>query len=230
MPTFSFGAAFDRFFKLFGQNFALFAVIGLIGNVAPILAASFYLSVYLHLIPGGWSERFQNPTAESFWIVLLVSAGVGAINLIGLSMITETAILRAVGKKVRLGEIFVHGVTNILPLFGQYIQIGLTVGLGFILLIIPGIFWAICTWVAVPAYVGQPGLGVSGAYTRSFELTKGHRWSLFLIGLVLVGVNFVTAIGLNRALRWLGMPDLAQQLIAAGYNAFATLIGNIFTV
>lgn len=230
MTTFSFGAAFNRFFKLFGENAALFCVIGLIGNVLPILAASYYLSVYLNLLPNGWSERFQNLDTDNFWVVLLVSIGVGAVNLVALSMITETAILRAVGKTVRLGGIFGNGLKNILPLFGLAIQVGLTVALGIILLIVPGIIWMICTWVAVPAYVGQPGLGISGAYSKSFALTKGHRWSLFLVGLVLVVVNIVTSLGLMYLLPAIGLSELAQQLVSAGYDAFTTLIGNIFTV
>ena len=151
MTRFSFGAAFDRFFKLFGENAALFCIIGLVGNVVPVLTASLFLGEYLHLLPNGWSERCRSMATNSFWIIVPVSITVGAANLIALSMITETAILRAIGKKVKLGEIFVHGLTNILPLFAQYIQVGLTVGLGFILLVIPGIFWALCTWVAVPA-------------------------------------------------------------------------------
>lgn len=230
MTTFSFGAAFDRFFKLFGENAVLFCIIGLIGNAAPILAASYYLDAYLHLLPNGWSQRFQGVTTEGFWIILLVSIGVGAINLVSLSMITETAILRAVGKKVRLGAIFANGLSNILPLFGLYLQVGLTVGLGFILLIVPGIIWAICTWVAVPAYVGQPGLGVSGAYSKSFALTKGHRWSLFLVGFVLMLIAVLAEVGLGYLLPLVGLPELAQQLIASGYDAVETLVGNVFTV
>jgi len=230
MNRFIFGAVFDRFFKLFGENAGLFCIIGLIGNVVPILAASSCLDAYLHLLPNGWAGRFQNMTTQSFWIIVPVSIGVGAVNLIALSMITETAILRAVGKEANLGKIFIHGLTNILPLFAQYIQVGLTVGLGFILLVIPGIFWAICTWVAVPAYVGQPGLGISGAYTKSFELTRGHRWSLLLIGLVLIIVKYIAVSGLSRLLLWLGLPDMTRHLIMAGYAALATLIDNVFTV
>ena len=39
--------------------------------------------------------------------------------------------------------------------------------------------------MAVPAYVGEPARGITGSISRSFELTKGRRWWLLLIFIVL---------------------------------------------
>ncbi len=55
---------------------------------------------------------------------------------------------------------------------------------GFILVIIPGIIWMLATSVAVPAYIDKPGLGVSDAVSKSFEMTRGVRWVLLAIFIV----------------------------------------------
>ncbi len=53
--------------------------------------------------------------------------------------------------------------------------------------------WALGTCVAIPLYVSQPGVGVSGAISKSFDMTRNNRWVLLgaflvlLIGAVVLG-------------------------------------------
>jgi uncharacterized membrane protein len=78
---------------------------------------------------------------------------------------------------------------------GASILSGILIILGLILLIIPGIIVAIM--VAFSTYIViDTGLGPWAAIKRSAEITKGHRWHLFRLGLVLFGLNILGFVAL----------------------------------
>ncbi|MBQ9285392.1 MAG: glycerophosphoryl diester phosphodiesterase membrane domain-containing protein [Bacteroidaceae bacterium] len=64
---------------------------------------------------------------------------------------------------------------------------GLIVGLGVVLCILPGIFFAVRLWYA-PLLAATQGASFGEAFSRSWEMTKGHFWKLFLLGLTMVGI------------------------------------------
>jgi hypothetical protein len=70
---------------------------------------------------------------------------------------------------------------------------GILVLIGYILLIIPGIYLTVAWLVAVPVLMFE-GTGGTGALGRSRELVSGHWWMLFgalLVGIVIVvGISF----------------------------------------
>ncbi|RWO58779.1 hypothetical protein [Mesorhizobium sp.] len=76
------------------------------------------------------------------------------------------------GKQPSFGDCIARAVSFLLPTFAIALLVGLGVGLGFILLIVPGIMLALRWSVAVPALV-QERLGVFGSMARSHDLTKG---------------------------------------------------------
>jgi hypothetical protein len=84
------------------------------------------------------------------------------------------------------------GVTGILAALG--------IGLGLVLLIVPGLVLA--TWWAliIPAIVLE-GQNVRGAFTRSRELVRGNGWSVFglivLTFLILIAADIVLTIVLS---------------------------------
>jgi len=77
----------------------------------------------------------------------------------------------------------VHALKQLLPLIGIGICVGLMLVVGLIALIVPGIMvWCACA-VAVPALV-EERRGVFGSIQRSWDLTRGSRGQIFLIGLL----------------------------------------------
>ena len=70
---------------------------------------------------------------------------------------------------------------NCIPVLVITLIVAVLTGLLTILLIIPGIMFMRASYVAIPAYVGQPDLGLWGAVKRSFDLTRGHRWGLGML-------------------------------------------------
>ena len=69
------------------------------------------------------------------------------------------------------------------------VTIGVVVGL--ILLIIPGIILLIMWHFFGYVIVQNSATGALDAMRRSAEITRGHRWQLFGLGLLLLGINLI---------------------------------------
>ena len=79
--------------------------------------------------------------------------------------------------------------------FGPYlvaaILVAIGVTIGFILLIIPGIILTILWLFFGYVIVENPTTGPVDAMRRSAEITRGHRWQLLGLGLLLIGINIL---------------------------------------
>jgi uncharacterized membrane protein len=65
------------------------------------------------------------------------------------------------------------------------------VGIGLVLLIVPGVIVAIVFAFYGFHIVDTGSTDPIGALRRSAEITRGHRWQLFLFGLLLIGLNLL---------------------------------------
>jgi hypothetical protein len=65
---------------------------------------------------------------------------------------------------------------------------GLAVGMGLVLLLVPGVILLCCWAVSLPVLAVEPA-GPLQALRRSAEMTRGHRWQVLTLGLMFVGVN-----------------------------------------
>jgi uncharacterized membrane protein len=68
--------------------------------------------------------------------------------------------------------------------------VGLFVGVGIILLIVPGIMWAL-RYLFVPYLVIDRKLGVMDALHESARITLGHKWQLLGLGILLILLNIL---------------------------------------
>lgn len=79
--------------------------------------------------------------------------------------------------------------------FGNYlvasILVAIGVFLGFVALIIPGIILAIMWHFFGYVIVEQPGTAPVDSLRRSAEITRGNRWQLLGLGIVLIGINLI---------------------------------------
>jgi hypothetical protein len=232
MP-YSFGNAFNRFFQLLGGNFVPFAIIGLICTILPAMGLVYFEISYLGIASANptWINTLSTlpPAIWAFvgigWLVMFL------FNLMSLSAITEVAILRSVNKPVNYGAVIGNALRNAIPLFAVEFLVGLLVLFGFVLLIIPGLFWALCTCVSVPAYVGQPGIGITGAMQKSFDLTRNHRWSLLLLFIVMIIIAGVASSAITGATLALpgGRVGLPALLTRGFINGVFALLGHVLT-
>jgi hypothetical protein len=94
------------------------------------------------------------------------------------------------GERPSPGEVFTAGFEAFTPLFGAVVLAALGIALGFLALIIPGVYLAV-RWYFVPQAVVIDGARGPAALTRSSELVQGFWWRTF--GLVLLA-NLAIAI------------------------------------
>lgn len=109
------------------------------------------------------------------------------INLLGGAAIVYVAFQDLRDVRMGLKEALIYVSGRLVPLFLVALLSGL--GIGMLLLVVPGIFLA-CIWiVAVPACVVEK-LGPVDCLRRSMELTKGYRLTIFG-ALVVIVVAFI---------------------------------------
>jgi hypothetical protein len=102
------------------------------------------------------------------------------------------------------------------PLVAVSLLFGLGVGIGFVLLIIPGLFLLVIWAVVAPVTVLERP-GVWGAFGRSRELVRGNGWNVFgVIVLVFVAVA-VVSVGAGVAADSLG--SVGRSLVQWAVNA-----------
>lgn len=118
-----------------------------------------------------------------------------------LGMIIQATVAYAVfqiarGQSVSMAECFNRATGHFLPILLASILVGLLVGVGMVLLVIPGVIISCILAVTLPACVVEK-LGAVDSLKRSAELTKGNRLQIFLlylvVGIVIGVLTFVFA-------------------------------------
>src|SRR3954451_16568559 len=89
-----------------------------------------------------------------------------------------------------IGSLFSSVSPVVLPLVGAGILAGIGIGIGFILLVVPGLFLLTIWAVVAPAIVSER-VGVFQAFGRSREFVRGHGWQVFGVIVVLFLLQIV---------------------------------------
>jgi hypothetical protein len=115
-----------------------------------------------------------------------------------------------------VGELFGSVSPVLLPLIAVSILAGLGIGIGFVLLIVPGLvlltFWSVVAPVVV---IERPG--VFGAFGRSRELVRGYGWPVF--GTVVLVFLLVVAASIAAALIGLVLGDVGRAVLGWIFDA-----------
>jgi uncharacterized membrane protein len=123
--------------------------------------------------------------------VVLVSMFVGLVlqTLVQGSLVRAT-LAYARGEKATFSQCVGSALAVVLPLILLGILMVLGIWLGMILLFVPGVMLFVMWSVASPALVAER-TGVFEAFGRSRFLTKGARWKVFGIEVILIVVYYV---------------------------------------
>lgn len=96
-----------------------------------------------------------------------------------------------------VGDLFSAAAPAILPLIAFGILYAIGVGIGFVLLVVPGLF-LLTFWSLGPPAIVVERLGPIEAFGRSWRLVKGEGWSVFatllVVLLIVIGVGIVLGI------------------------------------
>jgi uncharacterized membrane protein len=129
--------------------------------------------------------------ASDSWVVMAVAWVFDMIVGMG---VMRMALRFVDGEKGELVDLF-STFTLMIPYLIASFMVGLVVIVGFCLLILPGIFWAVRLYM-FPWVIVDKQVGPFEAMRRSWALTEGSFWNLFLLGVLLAGINILGAIAL----------------------------------
>jgi hypothetical protein len=129
------------------------------------------------------------------WAPFVVGAFLAAILFLALNTIGEAVLLlgsfqRMRGEPLRVNEALRRAFARFLPLIGLGILWSLALMVGMLLLIVPGMILLCIWWVVIPACVVE-GLGPIASFGRSSALTRGYRWKIFGLVVVLFVINAI---------------------------------------
>ena len=171
------GALLSTTFNLYGRYFAVFAAIAF-AVVVPV-------DLIFYGVMLGWLGSYD-PTPPVGTELIATYAS----QLIAQPLITamHVAAVMAIGEGRRptLKESFVRGGDVFVPVLGALLLTWFFTLLGFVALIIPGIYVMVRLWVVAPAVVVENRRGM-GAVRRSWELVKDNWWRILGITIV-VGI------------------------------------------
>src|SRR5205823_4331074 len=89
------------------------------------------------------------------------------------------------GQRAGFGGCLARGVASILPVMVASLLFSLLVGLASLLLVVPGVtVWLTC-WLYIPVIVVEKR-GIAESLKRSAFLTRGRRWRMFGLWLVVI--------------------------------------------
>lgn len=180
------GEILDTSFSLYRRHFAALATVALVCTGVPLV-----LRLFLEASGGVFSNLA---------LTLLY-----ALSLVVLSLVATGATVFIVSESYLGRPITAREALNrAAPYLGRILVCSLlmtlAVGLGFLLLMIPGIILAVGLALAIPAVVLEPRSSASAALSRSWELTRGARWRMFGLGLTLLVLLYIPVLAITGLL------------------------------
>lgn len=164
-----------------------------------ISAASGTFGVISELISAGVISE----VVYSLWLELLEYLFVAYPLSYGLS-VSFLGYVRT-GNDLTIGGMFDAFKAN--SNYGRVIGIGILVGtiglLGFILLIVPGVIFAIAVSMSFYILKDNPELGVIDVIKRSIQMMKGHKMEYFCLGLSFIGWIILGILTLGIGFMWI---------------------------
>jgi len=164
----------------------------------------------------------SNPLAlmssPDYWVIVVAAFLLGACALTCQLFI---AVADLEGRRAELKDVMTVAGRKTLPVILALILVSMGAGLGSLLFVVPGIILMLMWSAAIPALVVEGG-GVFAALRRSRALTRGNRWRIlglvivvFVLILLVEGVILVPLGVLTRGGAGASLPVL---LVAAAFS------------
>ena len=211
------GSIFGRAWSVYVANFFVFTLVALVISLPNLLSGE------SDTVAGG----LRNFVVFIVWMIA---------NTVGLAVILYGAFQAMRGRPVVIGEAVRRGLSRFWPIIGLAILEWLGIMVGFLLFIVPGIMLAVRWSAALPACVVE-GLGPLASMGRSAQLTKGHRWKIFgiFILILIIGVLVFAIVGaivfalvgsfsLGALERGFGIGSLVSLIFSAMVTAYYNIV------
>jgi hypothetical protein len=237
----SLGEILDRTFTLYRSHFLLFFGIAAIPQLL-VLALQLF-QVFLGLTAATPGTPGAAPVIRPALTGASIVVGFATLIVLSIAyLLSQGATVSAVaelylGRTPGIGESFRKVRGDLGTLYGVALLNGLVVLVGFILLVIPGIYLLCRLMIAVPAAVLE-NLGPRSSLERSMALTKGSAGRAFLIFLLYIVLVFALALLFQVPISFAlvaarGNPPMLRLVLAVAnvFNALSTtLVMPVFTI
>jgi uncharacterized membrane protein len=188
------GYLFSRSWEVFKENWALLAGVFLVYSI----------------LSGGPSQLSDEDSLFGSLIGLIQLIITGPL-LAGTYYVALKLIRREPAEFVEMFDGFkVFGKA-----VGVFILYSVLLGIGIILLIVPGIIVAVGLWPAM-FLVTQADLGITDTLRKAWDMTRGYKMNLFLVGLALFGLNLLGLLAFIVGVIFTGAFSLL--VVAAAYD------------
>ena len=209
---FRIGDVLSKSATLLSRHFLIFFVVAIVASLPRLL----------------WVGVEEPNPADFPWGRFLV----GLLLFLVLNTLAQAVILYGAfqamrGRPVNLSECLRVGLGRFFPIIGLVICAYLGIWIGLILLIVPGIILGIMWYVATPVCVVEQK-GPLASLGRSSEITKGHRWKIFGMVLLLIIVAAIVGGIVGAVLGLTGSPVLVALGTLAwngAWGAFYAIFG-----
>jgi hypothetical protein len=161
--------------------------------ITVIPAQLLQLAIKTASVPAGWQVtggKLYLPADNSGGFALtgvITAVIVYLVQLISLGAIIRLVLDNLRGETTSLREALGFAVDRVLGMFWVALLVGVTVVIGFLFIIIPGIYFAVGLCIAIPIVIAESLRGTN-ALRRSFDLVRGRWWAtvgrILLAGLI----------------------------------------------
>lgn len=172
-------------------------------------------------IVANWQEM-----AAANWYILIPAMLCSLLGTIALYVLLTRKDLPRIGDALRVA------VTLIPVYLLAQILSGLAMGLGLIMLILPGLY-LMGRLAPLGAVIAGEKPTVSEALARSWQLTHGHGWMIFLLMLMVLLVAFVlimvATLAIKIPLALVAGPE-GVPIVSHALNAFTNMIFSVISI
>jgi len=183
----SVGRIFERAFRTIRHNPLVTLGLALLFGAIPGVLVTYVVTMARNDALSGNVADF----GPAFFALSLLSFLLGlAISAFVQGVLTRATVAESEGRRAPFGECARAALRMAIPLIGLSILLAIGVGIGFMLLIVPGVMLYMAWAVAAPTLVEERE-GIFAAFARSAELTKGARWKVFGIILILMVAHYL---------------------------------------
>ena len=185
---------YKRFlWQLFLTAFVVFAVLDLLSAVADAAAG-------------------ESALAELLWALVSIVVGIVGYFWVQGALVERVRDVRDGRADRTVGEIYRDVQPRLPALISAGVIAGIAIAIGFVLLIVPGLYLLTIWSMLVPVIVIE-GRSAGESFSRSREVVRGHGWSVF--GLLVVTFLLVAvATGVIRLL-FTPLPDFLEAWLGS---------------
>jgi hypothetical protein len=210
---FRIGNVFSLSWSVLSRNFLTFMLVTGVASLPALLMGQ--------LSAAAQGNAFANPGTTIFLFLLMIVLGT-----LSQAIVLHAAFQGMRGQPIDLAESARIGLRRFIPLVGLALSMALFLGLATALFVIPGLILYVMWFVATPVCVVEQ-LGPFRSLGRSRQLTKGHRWKILgLLLVILIPALVVAAIvgGVTAVILGSTFGQIVNLLWSAIWTAFLAIV------